>query len=715
MTKIYLFGCFLGVASIASAQNFNIKEHSPNNYLRNNTKHRTHQTPQSKGDGSAIIYWSEDFSEGLDGQGDNGAWSDGEEYGDLWFVTYPPEATNGYNPDVPLEDASPNYADQLPNWFTGTDILESPSRDNGIMMIDADRFNSTATVGNTEPPTDHTLTNSFAASLISPPFDLTGVTAAELSYWHSSRFCCAVDDYALSVEFSIDNGDSWIPFDGYTDYAQFDGESTQINIVISDILQDATDLTECRIKFFWNGLQSHYFWMIDDVAIISPPENDLAAIRGWYGDHHKYSESVFSEDSEVDAVGYYNSFEYLMTPDHYYENRPLKFALAVKNNGTETQTGVKMIVTTVAPDGSDGPTWDDGETVSIDPGQTDTLIMPEKFLTEITPTLEAGNYTFNYEVVQNEIDERPNDNTGIVRGTNISVETEANNYYTTYRNGENSYGGSYPTDGQDRIFGTAYVFPNDVASKVITHVETVFLFDEDFAETQAGEVVFFNVREGSVFEEDEDPESITTVFFDEDNPLFYEQSDLEYTIEEEDIWHSADGFPFIWTSFELPSPILVEAGKVYQAEFRIPTAGGNVVFNPSPDGEQEEFSSFMYDPSDGWFFLADNAQPIRFRMNDEATVGLETVTIESGITLLQNYPNPFSDETRIQYSLDETQEASIEIHDLAGKLIISENLGMVSAGSANSYLLDGTALSAGIYTYSIVTPNTKVTRKLTVQ
>ncbi len=710
MTKIYLFGCFLGVASIASAQNSDIQEHSPNTYFTKNTKHRTVpiQSAEAKGGDENIIYWSEDFSNGMDGQGDNGSWSTEEENGGLWFVTYPPEIEGGYDMSTPLVDASVDYGDHLPNWYEGTDILGSTTRDNGLMMMDADRFNSTATEEDPDNPVGNTLSNSLISALVSPSFDLTGVESAQLSYWHSTRFCCATGEYALSVEVSVDDGDTWIPFDGYTDYSQFDGESTQINIDISDVLQGATNLTECRVKFNWNGGQTHYYWMLDDIAIVSVPANDLVAGSTWYNSFHEVLDAF--ENTDFPAADYYNEFEYLYSPDYFA--RPFDFAMEVTNNGTQTQTNVVLTVTITAPDGTTDQV--STEPITLESGVMDTLSIPGYELSAITPELQYGNYGFEYEVSQAEVDERPDNNVGGDRGHNIS--TEAEDDFGIFMNGENTYGGAYTDDGQDRIFGTALVFSDfTVENKAITHIEAVFLWSEDFAETIAGEVVYFNLRQGSVLEEDDaDPETATTVFFDSDNPLTYEAENLAFTIEEEDIWLDTDGQPFVWSSIELPTPILIESGVVYQAEYRIPAAGDNIVFSPTPDGDQEKYSSLMYDFDDGgWFYLGEAALPIRVRTGN--TTGLEQITHENGIKLTQNFPNPFTDDTRIQYQLDETNEATFEVFDMAGKLVYSQDLGLVPAGAANVLEFNRKSLSSGVYTYSITTATERVTRKMTIE
>lgn len=714
MTKIYLLGCFLGVASIVGAQKSEIQKLSPTNYHTKKTDdNRVIRASEAKGDDETIIYWSEDFSNGFDGMGDNGSWSTSGDQGDLWFHTYPLGAENGYDPTAPLPgDAGVIYGDVIPNWYGGATI-PSPTEDNGFMMIDTDRYNSLAVDPDNVGVPSFTTNNPIYAELISPVFDLTGVDNALLTFWHDFRSCCI--DYTLNVELSIDGGDTWVPYDLYEIYNGVGNQAYtgEVSIMISDVLQGAGDLSECRLRFIWDPLQqggmTTYYFQIDDINIISIPENDLTAGTTWYNSY--YDVLDLFENTDYPATDYYNEFEYLYSPDYFA--RPFDFAMDVTNNGTLTQTEVQLQVTITAPDESTTEVVL-SDPISLEPGQTDTLRILGYELSSVTPTLQYGNYGFAYEVIQAEEDSRPEDNVGGARGHNIS--TEAEDEFGIFMNGENSYGGAYTNDGQDRIFGTAMVFsPFTIEDKAITHVEAVFLYSEDFAETIAGEVVYFNVRQGSVLEEDDaDPDTETTVFFDSDNPLTYEDGDLEFTIEEDNIWHSADGQPFVWTSFELPTPILIESGVVYQAEYRIPAAGDNVVFSPTPLGDQERYSSLMYDFEDGnWFFLGEAAMPIRFRTGTSTNV--EQITYENGVKLTQNYPNPFNDVTRIQYQLDNTEEATFEVFDMTGKLVYSEDLGMVAAGAANVLEFSKGELSSGVYTYSITTAEERVTRKMTIE
>jgi len=656
--------------------------------------------------GELEVYWSEDFENGIDD------WTTDGDLEDLWFYTFPIEDPNGYDPSATLD----GYGDFLPNYFGDRDVVSSPTRANGVLMVDWDRWNSTS-VSPDDPPGPNTTSNVMLPHTIeSPAIDLTGIDFAQIEFYQYLRVCCANASFA-SVDLSVDGGDTWIPYDVRTDYGVVNGEiDVLVQINVSDVIQQAADLSDCRIRFNGAGGQTHYFWSIDDIAIKALPDNQLAAGDTWYNNYHALNTGF--DNGEVLAADYYNTFEYLNTPD--YLTRDFNFAMEVNNGGQEAQTEVTLNVTVTTPGGTVLPDFT-SDPITLEAGVLDTLeIGPISFGDEEGEIpLEEGQYTFDYVVTQAEEDEQIEDNVGASRGCRINTDA-SNNGFGIFRNDGDNYSGAFTTLGQDAIWSTPYVFAQpQVENAVITHVEAVLQFNADFVETLPGELIYFNVRSGSVLEEDpEDPETITTVFFDSENPIEYEAEELEFEITEDDIWDAdVDGLPYtVWASFELPNSIMINAGEVYQAEFRVPPAGAGIVF-PAISGQQEEYSGTLYDfnaaGGAAWFFTGTTGIPIRFRTADVNAV--EDVSYESGIQLLQNWPNPFNDVTRIQYRLDETSDVTFEVFDISGRLIYAEDHGRIPAGVAQTFEFDAKSMSSGVYTYSIVSNGERVTRKLTIE
>ena len=91
--------------------------------------------------------------------------------------------------------------------------------------------------------------------------------------------------------------------------------------------------------------------------------------------------------------------------------------------------------------------------------------------------------------------------------------------------------------------------------------------------------------------------------------------------------------------------------------------------------------------------------------------GIGNLNTPVGFDLYQNYPNPFNPETNIKFEIDKSGLTSLKVYDSSGKEIaslINENL---SAGNY-SVKFNAAAYSSGVYYYSLVSNNTKITKKM---
>jgi len=82
------------------------------------------------------------------------------------------------------------------------------------------------------------------------------------------------------------------------------------------------------------------------------------------------------------------------------------------------------------------------------------------------------------------------------------------------------------------------------------------------------------------------------------------------------------------------------------------------------------------------------------------SVGIASYNLSSSNTLSQNVPNPFTYETRIDYSIPATvTNASIEVYDLVGKKMATYPL---SVKGESSLKITTNGLAPGVYIYSIM-------------
>ncbi len=98
---------------------------------------------------------------------------------------------------------------------------------------------------------------------------------------------------------------------------------------------------------------------------------------------------------------------------------------------------------------------------------------------------------------------------------------------------------------------------------------------------------------------------------------------------------------------------------------------------------------------------------------DSLFVGLEPISLATGNSLEQNFPNPVNDAARIEFTLKEGGNADLLLYDAMGKqvkVILSEKL---SSGKY-SILFDVRELPAGLYHYTLNSGSFRKTLPLTV-
>lgn len=90
----------------------------------------------------------------------------------------------------------------------------------------------------------------------------------------------------------------------------------------------------------------------------------------------------------------------------------------------------------------------------------------------------------------------------------------------------------------------------------------------------------------------------------------------------------------------------------------------------------------------------------------------ETKLIPTKVDMLTNYPNPFNVQTTIQFSLQESGNVSIQIHDLLGRCVDNINAGYLQNSQVYTINYDAGEISTGMYFYSlIVNGKNKITQK----
>lgn len=85
----------------------------------------------------------------------------------------------------------------------------------------------------------------------------------------------------------------------------------------------------------------------------------------------------------------------------------------------------------------------------------------------------------------------------------------------------------------------------------------------------------------------------------------------------------------------------------------------------------------------------------------------------SAFELKQNYPNPFSSYTYIDFSLPKTENVTIKVYSLTGQLIQTEFFGKLPAGN-HSFYFNAESISRGVYLYQLESGSYNEVKKMTI-
>ncbi len=97
--------------------------------------------------------------------------------------------------------------------------------------------------------------------------------------------------------------------------------------------------------------------------------------------------------------------------------------------------------------------------------------------------------------------------------------------------------------------------------------------------------------------------------------------------------------------------------------------------------------------------------------NMQVLVLLKMNLLLNDFVLYQNYPNPFNPATNIEYKILKGSEIRFNVINILGEKVFEQNFGYQSAGNYKIDF-DGSSLSSGIYLYSIITEENRLSRKM---
>ncbi len=528
--------------------------------------------------------------------------------------------------------------------------VQMTTRENGFMLFHADDFNCI----DPGPPILIEETP-LEGELISPSIDLSEYPAVLLTFEHWFRHCCNAG-FEVWVSVSNDGGDTWTNYDVTANTPTFSyNENNQARVYISTAAANQSDVL---IKFVWNatGSSSLYFWAIDDITLEIPPDNDMVI------------------DGDPEYTTYNDDFDFDYSIYEINQIRPLTFSISAFNLGMNDQTGVHLEITV-----SDGEGYESiftSESTVVPHGETASFTAGP-----YTPPPNPGNYTVTYTIRQDQEDDNPDNNIatytfaisdGEFARDRGALENIANLGFYDF------YAGSmfWMTDeGAIHCIGGA-----------LANTSTI------------GAVFSFELR------------SFSATGLDM-------LGETETGIVSEDMLNEAGGnnFSYLWLQ---DGPFPVEAGDHRVPMFRYFQGADPVYIGIS--GNTPGFSSYVYAEYEigcapcyvNLVFM------VRLGMSNEfceAMIGHpNSVASIEKVNIYELYPNPTRGITTIEYSLLENNRVLMFLFDMNGRIVYSNDLGVVGAGDYR-HELDFSNLAAGTYTFSIKVNDKHETKQVMIR
>lgn len=580
------------MASWASAQS--LWPHPPQKQVNSGVSeidNTSKQTAQLHAKAGSSL-WSEDFENGLNG------WTVDVAAGAVEWMTTTTGNTGGFTPG-PLESTTGFSGG---TWIVADSDLQGTA---GIQEV---------------------------TTITSPPITgLDGYPALLLSFEQSFR---QLNDDQTTVEISPDGGITWTTFPVNEDVPGNQSTpgapaSELISLNISSALNGgASDL---RIRFRWVSFEGFtYSWQVDDINLNEALTDDLVI------------EEVHYTEWDFDSADDFSDLEYSIYPVN--QLREFKFEAVVHNNGINDQTGVTLNVEVDGPGGNDYS--DSSSSLTIASGEMDSLN-----ITGYIPPAILGDYSINYEIVQDQTDLDPSTNTA---SRSFSIEQYI------YARDLGAMDGVYDNQGEAYELGNWFGISEDG--------NTLYAVDVALTNNTAVDAV------------------VIAVVYDSNRDYITESE--EYLVQASDLNGFGDG-NFI--SLRLFDEVVLEEGEDYFVAVK--HFGGNDNVEVATSGTSIAQTSLIFDtPVNDWFYVTSTPM---VRMNLNESVGIAEAN-GSLVEKMDMYPNPAAANTTLSFELVESAEVELSVVNVLGAEVIRTDMGHLAPGSYLQRLATN-RLDAGTY------------------
>jgi hypothetical protein len=111
-------------------------------------------------------------------------------------------------------------------------------------------------------------------------------------------------------------------------------------------------------------------------------------------------------------------------------------------------------------------------------------------------------------------------------------------------------------------------------------------------------------------------------------------------------------------------------------------------------------------------FLYEQDYAVAASVTDVYTTGIKTVT-GAGLSVSQNFPNPFNKNTEITYNLTKSSDVTFSVYDMTGRVLVN-NVYTNSGAGDHVINLSANTFSPGVYFYSFNVNGSVVTKKMVI-
>lgn len=556
--------------------------------------------------------------------------------------------------------------------FSSETAIASPSVANGAMVFDSDFYDNAGmddNFGNGIAPAPAT------GELISPIMDLTGVGSVSLKFNEYHRNFQSSNQ----VAYSMDGGVTWSdPIVTNSTVATNDATAPGAVQVVS--LFGATGTDQFRVKFIMDG--NYYFWIVDDVQIVTRARNDLQVNDNFFAIAPSYQ----TPTSQVEEFG---------------------FLIDITNLGGIDQTNVVVNMNITDAGGASLYTEDNNfGTVG------DSLVENSSF-GDFTPPATAGTYEGTYSISADAEDVDPTNNEVsfdfIVTDTIYAKENGAtSDIFPAVANWgagdphQWAYGNNYYiTNGEGFYANTATFAVNGDATTAGTELDLRLYVWADANE------------DGNA-----DPDERTLAAF------------AIYEVAANDGINTLRTVPLLGLDLQT-AELTDETSYILMMEYRAPDDMTDLSFGVSDENDynamvlnseqqmRPRYGSLLgiageldTEPYSSVGFGRENVPIVRLNVTNAPLISSnEDITLPSTTVMIN--PNPATDVLNAELAFAENaKKVSIRMMDVQGRVVLARNLENVSVSNQT---FDISNLAAGSYFLHVTTENGQIAKKVIVK